>query len=1147
VGQGAGADYINVTVGANAQIIVPNDNSISLGNNASIVINSGALVRSTGNIGNGQYADGPNTIDVNNNSTILIKAGASVITTNTQGTSEAINPYGAGNTITNYGLIQGGASTAIWFQNANTTASSPRNVVDNYGIIQVVRPGATAYDPTAQAIGASQWVGMDFINETGGRVNGNLIFGSGNDTMTLNPGSVVTGTLDGGGGNNLITLNASATSSDTIPGNVNNFQTMNKTGAGTWILTGSVGNNGGSAPLAITVVGGTLWLTGDNTNFNGTVLIDPAGTLEARAQSLPNPTGGEGVITDNGVLLVNQVAPNAIQSNDGTYAGSIVGTGVLTKIGIGTLTLTGVNTFSGGANLNQGAIAVAADSALGAPTGPLTFNGGALRLLSSFDLSGARPIVLNGPNNGLPGGGTIDANGFQTTISQAITGAGGLTVADSTASTGAVILTGANTYGGGTTISAGTLQLGNGGTSGAIVGNVADNGTLAFDRSDVSTFAGLVSGTGALTQIGSGATILTADNTYSGGTTISAGTLQLGNGGTSGSIVGNVADNGTLAFDRSDVVTFPGTISGTGGVSQIGTGTTILNAVNPYSGPTDVAAGVLAVGDATHPTASLSGGGPVTVGAGATLGGYGGVAGDVTNSGTVAVANAVPAFHGDSNGTFTIGGNFENAGVADIGGAGVGNVLAVKGDYGTGGGAGVVKINTLLNEGGPLSNQSTDRLLVFGNASGGTSVVVNAFGAGAFTGAETPSANHGISIIQVAGASSVGAFTLASGYVTGNTPYQYQLYAYGPGSPNGRASVTQSLVGAVGPHWDYRLENVYISPEGPVTPTDPTPPPNSRPEVAPQVPAYISLPTALFNSGFQDLDSLHRRLGEIRDDQTHGVSQDGEVFIRGYGSIFNYSSDRSFQGFGYNSTQDYAATQLGGNYIARRDASGTLRVGFAATLGQLWFQPQALDGVSSGLFNTYSFAGTLTWQSAAGWYVDAVLSGGFFNGAISTNARGVSQNMSGSSFSASLEAGYPIPLGWQELTLEPQAQFVYQNLNFASQTDIDGVTARLGSPDQGVFRGGARLIRPFVSSQGDLVTPYLKANVIQGIGGGDAVNIGSTPFLTGRFGTSVQLGGGATGMISHNLSVYGDVAWQDGVGGGGTRGWVLNGGMRYAF
>ena len=66
------------------------------------------------------------------------------------------------------------------------------------------------------------------------------------------------------------------------------------------------------------------------------------------------------------------------------------------------------------------------------------------------------------------------------------------------------------------------------------------------------TFGGVISGTGSLVQLGSGALTLTGNNTYSGGTTISAGTLQIGNGGTSGSITGNVTDNGTLAFDRSD-------------------------------------------------------------------------------------------------------------------------------------------------------------------------------------------------------------------------------------------------------------------------------------------------------------------------------------------------------------------------------------------------------------------------------------------------------------------------------------------------------------------------------------------------------------------------------------------------------------------
>ncbi|RWC18646.1 MAG: hypothetical protein EOS27_33695, partial [Mesorhizobium sp.] len=69
----------------------------------------------------------------------------------------------------------------------------------------------------------------------------------------------------------------------------------------------------------------------------------------------------------------------------------------------------------------------------------------------------------------------------------------------------------------------------------SILGDVTNNGTLAFNRSDAYTFAGLISGSGTVNQAGSGTTILTADNGYTGGTTISAGTLQLGNGGTSGS------------------------------------------------------------------------------------------------------------------------------------------------------------------------------------------------------------------------------------------------------------------------------------------------------------------------------------------------------------------------------------------------------------------------------------------------------------------------------------------------------------------------------------------------------------------------------------------------------------------------------------
>ena len=160
---------------------------------------------------------------------------------------------------------------------------------------------------------------------------------------------------------------------------------------------------------------------------------------------------------------------------------------------------------------------------------------------------------------------------------------------------GTLTIAGDATYTGGTTINAGTLQLGNGGTSGSILGNVLNNGIFAINRSDAFTFGGVISGVGAFQQNGTGATILTAANTYTGGTTINAGTLQLGNGGTSGSIFGNVLNNGTFAINRSDAFTFGGVISGAGAFQQNGTGTTVLTAANTYTGGTTINAGTLAV------------------------------------------------------------------------------------------------------------------------------------------------------------------------------------------------------------------------------------------------------------------------------------------------------------------------------------------------------------------------------------------------------------------------------------------------------------------------------------------------------------------------------------------------------------------------
>ena len=100
---------------------------------------------------------------------------------------------------------------------------------------------------------------------------------------------------------------------------------------------------------------------------------------------------------------------------------------------------------------------------------------------------------------------------------------------------------------------------------------------------------------GSLTKLGVGMLTLTNSNTYSGTTTVNAGTLQLGNGmpGFDGSIAGNIVDNGALVYNLNGGQTYGGIIAGSGSVTKIGSNTLTLEGNNSYSGPTVINGGTL--------------------------------------------------------------------------------------------------------------------------------------------------------------------------------------------------------------------------------------------------------------------------------------------------------------------------------------------------------------------------------------------------------------------------------------------------------------------------------------------------------------------------------------------------------------------------
>ena len=441
-----------------------------------------------------------------------------------------------------------------------------------------------------------------------------------------------------------------------------------KRGAGSVKLTG---NSAGQLTSRLDIQAGRVILAGgDNrlgaidfrfSNDGKLVLGDAAATSAQSIATVSSSSAGSSIVGGNAANSVLTISLAAAGSFTGKLGGDLLNENNLSivKSGAGILTLSSANSFTGGTTLSAGGITLGNAQALG--TGTITLTGGTLNI-GSFAL--ANTIIQSAGT--ITGSGSIA--GLTATagvVSAKLVGAGDITKTGSGVLEFQAANGSAEAYTGNVSLSAGTIKFTGTGSLGAVsssvaayAGNIANAGILEFAGTATQSLNGVLSGTGALTVSGAGQVLLYGNNTYSGGTTVSAGTataytatsfgsgivtlsgsgvVDLGGQAVANSVVvnGGTLQGGTLNVTK--VTGSSGTISanlnGTGSFTKSGSGTLILGGTNSYTGGTTVNGGTLLV----HGTV-----GSVTVASGGTLGGYGYVGNtSVASGGTIAAGASV--------------------------------------------------------------------------------------------------------------------------------------------------------------------------------------------------------------------------------------------------------------------------------------------------------------------------------------------------------------------------------------------------------------------------------------------------------------------------------------------------------------------------
>ena len=529
--------------------------------------------------------------------------------------------------------------------------------------------------------------------------SGSLII-TGNNTYTGGT-TISAGTLAGnsdslqGNITNNAVLAFNQTANGTFAGGISGSGSVTKNGSGSLTLNGTNTHSGptsvtagtlvvtgalGSTPVTIgngATLGGTGTLGGNLTLAAGSNLaFDPVSSLAINGSSvsfgnfsLSNLTGFNGTSSAQGNFTVLGGSAKVNSANLNNYGASKAQTfGVneayfFTGVGGSTLNLAviaavtdiywvgsnGTDWFAGN-NWSNNASATTGDATFGPSTEDIHFasSGANSTTFASTNLSQnstVRNLIVSTPQNvGVGGSGTLTLNGSVGTGIHLTPTAGNVTF------TVPIVVSGRSDI----QIDGGALEVASLNGTAVHIGTVAGT-SFAYNAGSNLTFDGTITGAGAFAKRGNGTLTLSGINSYSGGTTISAGTLA----GNSNSLQGNIANSGALVFNQSANGTYSGVLSGSGSLTKNGASTLVLTGINTNSGATLVNSGTLA----TQGDERLGNSSALTVASGATfqLGGDQ-TLGSIAGAGAINLQSAKTLWAGGDNSSTAFSGNITGPG-----------------------------------------------------------------------------------------------------------------------------------------------------------------------------------------------------------------------------------------------------------------------------------------------------------------------------------------------------------------------------------------------------------------------------------------------------------------------------------------------------